>query len=81
MHYSFSSLLALFEPFFEKYAPHVNLSYGGFIRRIMSPIRGKRLGQPRKVTVIVLGLVLAWTRTRGSYKVFQKKIGKLNEPN
>jgi hypothetical protein len=56
-HASFSSLLALFQPYFDKCSSHVDLSSGGFMKQMKSQ-NGKRLGRPRLVTaVMVLGLV------------------------
>jgi hypothetical protein len=65
-HASFSSLLALFEPQYHQYSPFHCDRHGKFLKKIRSR------GRPRQVTpTIALGLVLAWTRTRGSGMVLQ----------
>jgi hypothetical protein len=54
-------LLNLFAPVYEQYTPHMDKD--GFIIRKVSLTRGRpRLMNPADC----LGLVLAWSRTRGS---------------
>jgi hypothetical protein len=57
---SFNSLLLLFTPYFEEFTPY---SINGGIVKMR---RGK--GRKRMISpIICLGLVLAWTRTRGTF--------------
>jgi hypothetical protein len=65
---SFNSLLLLFTPYFEEFTPY---SINGGIVRMR---RGK--GRKRMISPIVcLGLVLAWTRTRGNVFSLQLDFG------
>jgi DDE superfamily endonuclease len=70
-HASFTTLLALFEPMFHQYSPfHVD-EHGKFLKKNLCS-----RGRPRHMTpTIALGLVLAWTRTRGSNMVLQLIFG------
>ena len=78
-HASFSALLALFEPIFNDYSPYSSSAGGGLIKALKR--RDKKLGRPRGVTaVIVLGLVLTWTRTKGSNKILQVIFGLTHNP-
>ena len=84
-HESFAMLLNLFEPYFDQYTPHMlnkdSSSSAGYFKRVKKGKSGKRQGRPRIFTaVMVLGLVLAWTRTRGSYKVLQIIFGFTSTP-
>jgi hypothetical protein len=69
-HASFRCLLALFEPLFNHYTPYSDGKSTFTIKRSQSR------GRPRQVTsTVALGLVLAWTRTRGSSMVLQVIFG------
>ncbi len=64
---SFHSLHLLFKPYFDDFTPYTG---DGRIRRLNPATKGK--GKQRSVTSITcLGLVLTWTRTRGSLRVLQ----------
>ena len=68
-HRSFRLLLALFDPLYESY---VVCEETGLLRKARLTKRGKKVGQKRAFTsTMLLGLILAWTRTRGSLKVLQ----------
>jgi DDE superfamily endonuclease len=70
-HASFRCLLALFEPPFNHYTPYYGDGTGKFLIK-----RSQSRGRPRQVTsTVALGLVLAWTRTRGSSMVLQLIFG------
>ena len=70
-HASFSSLLVEFEPLFHQYSPFYSDTEGKIWKK-RTPSRGR----PRLVTpTIGLGLVLTWTRTRGSNMVLQLIFG------
>ena len=70
-HTSFRSLLALFEPYFNNYTPYYGDGNGKFLTKT-----AQSRGRPRQVTpTVALGLVLAWTRTRGSSMVLQLIFG------
>lgn len=70
-HSAFNQLLALFEPEFSNWSPHTGPD--GMIRRMEDRTRR---GRPRRITpVIALGLVLTWTRTRGSTWILQMVFG------
>ena len=64
-HASFNSLLEMFTPLFLQWSPYPQKANGKFhMRRVRQT---GRTGRKRQVTAtICLGLVLAWTRTRGS---------------
>jgi DDE superfamily endonuclease len=70
-HTTFTSLLALFEPMFHQYSPFYTDESGRLLKKT-----SQSRGRPRVVTpTIALGLVLAWTRTRGSSMVLQMIFG------
>jgi hypothetical protein len=72
-HHSFGLLHDLFKPFFDNYSPMI-FNYGNGL--ITKKDSSERRGRPRSITSIMcLGLVLAWTRTRGSYMVLQLIFG------
>lgn len=72
-HHSFGLLHELFKPFFDNYSPMI-FNYGNGL--ITKKDSSERRGRPRSITSIMcLGLVLAWTRTRGSYMVLQLIFG------
>lgn len=67
---SFENLLAIFSPLFLRYTPHVDSSSN------IRPVRVVGRGRPRLITpTFGLGLVLAWTRTRGSLMNLQLIFG------
>lgn len=69
-HSTFRELHDLFAPLFYKYTPF-NTATGGIGIK-----RNSHRGRPRKITsVMCLGLVLAWTRTRGSLMVLSMIFG------
>jgi len=69
---SFERIHVLFKPFYET---TVFCEETGMIRKIKHP------GRPRTFTSwMLLGLVLAWTRTRGSMKVLQLIFGFTSSP-
>jgi len=62
---SFYYLLNLFAPVYEQYTPHMNKEEGFIIRKV-----SLKRGRPRLMNPAdCLGLVLAWSRTRGSLMV------------
>ncbi len=65
---SFNSLLLLFTPYFNKFTPY---SDSGGIIRVRRGKGCKRMISP----IICLGLVLAWTRTRGNVFSLQLDFG------
>jgi hypothetical protein len=66
---TFRLLLGLFEPYYERY---VFSSRTDLLREARVTKSGKKFGRKRDFTsTMLLGLVLAWTRTRGSMKVLQ----------
>jgi hypothetical protein len=72
---SFRYLANLFAPLYEHYAPYMDAN--GFIIRKVSLTRG----QPRMMNPAnCLGLVLAWSRTRGSLMVLQLLFGMTMSP-
>jgi len=72
---SFNFLLALFAPLYDKYTPFVDAN--GFIVRKISLTRGRpRMMHPADC----LGLVLSWSRTRGSLMVLQLIFGLTMTP-
>jgi hypothetical protein len=72
---SFYYVLNLFAPVYEQYTPHMDKD--GFIIRKVSLTRGRpRLMNPADC----LGLVLAWSRTRGSLMVLQLVFGMTMSP-
>ena len=77
-HAAFNRLLTLFRPMFKAYTPYPQSHNNrGHMRRLTRRNRGRR----RKITAVMcLGLVLAWTRTRGSRKVLQLIFGFTANP-
>jgi hypothetical protein len=66
-HSSFKSLLDVFEPMYHQYSPFYTDVHGKYLKK-----GAQFWGRPRQVTpTIALGLILAWTRTRGSNMVLQ----------
>ena len=75
-HATFNSLLYLFEPLYHQYSPFYSDLHGKFLKK-----SAQSHGHPRLVTpTIALGLVLAWTRTRGSSMVLQIIFGMTATP-
>ena len=73
-HATFNALHDLFKPFFDGYTPY---SDNGLI----VPIRRKKKGRRRTASsVTCLGLVLTWTRTRGSLRTLQLTFGLTLSP-
>jgi hypothetical protein len=71
---SFHYLLALFAPVFEEYTPFGDEN--GFIRT-----KKTKRGRPRQIQAIdCLGLLLSWTRTRGSLMSLQLVFGMTHTP-
>ncbi len=72
---SFHYLANLFAPIYEQYTPYMDAD--GFIIRKVSLARGRpRMMNPADC----LGLVLAWSRTRGSLMVLQLLFGMTMSP-
>ena len=78
-HASFNSLLEIFTPLFLQWSPYPQKANGKFhMRRVRQT---GRTGRKRQVTAtICLGLVLAWTRTRGSTVPLQIIFGLTANP-
>ena len=69
-HQTFASLHEMFKVEFEKYSPYSH------DRRIQRRLPRKKAGRKHLLSSIhCLGLILAWTRTRGSYSVLQLIFG------
>ena len=77
-HRAFHLLLGLFCPMFDVYTPYPQSHTNpGHMRRLS----GKPGGRPRMINAVMgLGLVLVWTRTRGSLKVLQLIFGLTANP-
>ena len=72
---SFHHLLSLFAPLYDRYTPFVNAD--GFVIKKVSLSRGRpRLMHPSDC----LGLILGWSRTRGSLMVLQLVFGMTMTP-
>jgi DDE superfamily endonuclease len=70
-HSSFKSLLDVFEPIYHQYSPFYTDVHGNYLKK-----DAQYRGRPRQVTpTVALGLILAWTRTRGSSMVLQMIFG------
>jgi hypothetical protein len=73
---AFSLLLNLFIPYYEQYSPYT--TNGAKYRPLLG---GNVGGRPRMLTATaVLGLVLMWTRTRGSMSFLSLVFGLTSSP-
>ena len=77
-HRTYRLLLELFDPLYEGY---VICQETGLLRACRLTKKGKKVGRKRDFTSqMLLGLTLAWTRTRGSLKVLQIIFGFTSAP-
>ena len=72
---TFAYVLSKFGPIFSEYSPFIDTKYGYIVRRT------NRRGRKRSIAAHdALGLVLGWTRTRGSLMALQMLFGLTMSP-